>query len=161
MYYKTITRRRRTIASKRNIHGVRVFIPLKGKSKGRRWVKPVRINILEPSIQYPLLFSFDSTVTIPIRFWGVQYVLTTPFSRAQIRTYASRAAHLNYPTATVRYLPQTPFDLTFTTPRKLEIYRKNIRPGDVKHNARLAFSLGISQVLNEPLPRPRKPQKRG
>ena len=147
----------RTLPSKINANGVRVYIPLKGKRDGRPWLKPVVVNTFEPAVQYPLLLSFDASVTIPVRFWHAQYIMTTPFSRAQIEEYARKAAAQGHLVATVRDTPLSIYDLSFAPSARRELYTAYLRPADKPFNARLAFALGLSIVKSERLPALRYP----
>ena len=139
------------LPSQINKHGVRVYIPLKGQKNGRAWVKPITINTFAPSIQYPLLLSFDKTVFIPVRFWAAQYVLSTPFSLAMIRAYARDAAKLGYATATVRDTPLSIADISAVPSLAATIY-KTYKTADKAFNARLAFILAIGKLTSEALP---------
>lgn len=139
------------LPSQINAHGVRVYIPLKGQKNGRAWVKPITINTFAPSIQYPLLLSYDKTVYIPIRFWAAQYVLSTPFSLAMIRAYAREAATLGYATVTVRNQPLSITDLSAVPAHTSTIYIKH-KSADEAFNSRLAFSLAIGKGTFEALP---------
>lgn len=75
------------MASCRNRHGVRVYIPLKGSTGGRKWVKPVRFSVLRVQEALPLVFSFRSTTQIELAFTMDELVFYEPFSHGMMETY--------------------------------------------------------------------------
>lgn len=93
-YVYPYTRPKNVIASCRNQHGVRVFIPLKGQKDGHAWIKPIRFWVLRAISDIPLLFSFRTTAQLEVQFQLDELIFYTPFSMAMVQAYHTEAANM-------------------------------------------------------------------
>lgn len=123
MYHITPVRRRPVLASKRNLHAVRVFIPLKGQKDGRAWIKPIRLSTFDVAQPWPLQISFDKIVHVRLTFWSDTIVFYTPFSMAMLRHYHRAAAPMYAPLVGIEEAAQSPERLD---PEELALYRQAI-----------------------------------
>lgn len=142
----TNSTRRLAIPSRINAHGIRVYIPEKGKKAGRRWFKPYVFNNLNVAQAYPLLYSFHDQVTIPFSFSGAYIVITAPFSLALLNSYTARAAAMNRSNVQVRKVVGLLKDLD---PNDKEKYDHK-RTGDTEHDAQLIFTLRHGTISAKP-----------
>jgi hypothetical protein len=123
MYHITPARRRPVLASKRNLHAVRVFIPLKGQLNGQPWIKPIRFSTFDVAQPWPLQISFDKIVHVRLTFWSDTVIFYIPFSMDMLRYYHRAAAPMYAPLVGVEEAAQDPERLD---PEELAVYRAAI-----------------------------------
>lgn len=82
---------RRVLASKRNIHGVRVYIPEKISMAGISYTAPCKFSGHRPVPRFTTLYSMGACLEIPIRFNAVEIIVTDPFSKKSIQSILNYA----------------------------------------------------------------------
>jgi len=150
MYHITPARRRPVLASKRNLHAVRVFIPLKGHTNGQPWIKPIRLSTFDVAQPWPLQISFDKTVHVRLTFWSDTIVFYTPFSMAMLRHYHRAAAPMYAPLVGIEEAAQSPERLDH---EELALYRQAISgmpPPSREEAARIITAIKLATISRRP-----------